>query len=114
MAKEPGQPPLKPDIPVVTQFEKFTIHISKRVTVTKLGKEPVNLTYFTAPPGEDSELIMAETDDPDSILEAFSRKVIARRNLRSLEGKSAEEIGGSGSESDEDENDRPPFEPSTH
>lgn len=57
---------------------------------------------------------MAETDDPDSMLEAFSRKVIARRNLRSLSGDGAKETGRSDSESDEDENDRPPFKPSTH
>ena len=57
---------------------------------------------------------MAETDDPDSLLEAFSRKIVARRNLRSLEGESAKQAGGSDSESDEDESDRPPFKPSSH
>lgn len=52
---------------------------------------------------------MTETDDSDFILEAFSRKIIARRNLRSLEGKSTktEETVPS-----EDE-DKPPFKPSS-
>lgn len=48
------------------------------------------------------------------ILEAFDKKAIARRNLRSLEGKNAKEIGRSDSESEEDESDRPPFKPSNH
>ncbi|MDE0343618.1 MAG: hypothetical protein OXK82_10705 [Deltaproteobacteria bacterium] len=55
---------------------------------------------------------MAETDDADSLLEAFDKKAIARRNLRSLSGDSAKEMGGSDSESEEDESDRPRFKPS--
>ena len=59
---------------------------------------------------------MAGTGDSDSMLEAFSRKIIAVRNLRSLEGKSKKEVRRTDSESksDEDENDRPPFKPSNH
>lgn len=58
---------------------------------------------------------MAETDDADSLLEAFSRKTIARLNLRSLDGEVGKQVGRSDldSESDEDENDRPPFKPSS-
>ena len=54
---------------------------------------------------------MVETDDPASILEAFSRKVIARRNLRSLEGKSTETEKIVPSEDEEE--DKPPFKPSS-
>ena len=54
---------------------------------------------------------MAETDGPDSILEAFDKKAISRRNLRSLSGDSSKETGRSDSESDKDEADKPPFKP---
>ena len=53
---------------------------------------------------------MAETDDPDSLLEAFSRKITAVRNLRSLEGKSKKE--GRAAPSEDDEEHKPPFKPS--
>ena len=57
---------------------------------------------------------MAETEDSDFMLESFSRKTIARSNLRSLNGDSAKEVGRSESKSEEDESERPPFEPSNH
>ena len=54
---------------------------------------------------------MAETDDADSMLEAFSRKIIATRNLRSLEGKSTKT--GKTVPSEDDEENKPPFKPSS-
>ena len=53
---------------------------------------------------------MAENTDPDAILDTFNRKVIARLNLRSLEGKSTETEKTVPSE---DEEDKPPFKPSS-
>lgn len=53
---------------------------------------------------------MTDTDDSDSMLEAFSRKTTATRNLHSLEGKGKKE-GKSAPSDNEDEDDRPPFEP---
>ena len=55
---------------------------------------------------------MREIEDSDFILEAFSRKVIARRNLRSLEGKSTKTEKTVPSEGEEE--DKPPFKPSNH
>ncbi len=54
---------------------------------------------------------MAETDDSDYMLEAFSRKIIATRNLRSLESKSKKE--GKAAPSEDEEENRPPFKPSS-
>lgn len=42
----------------------------------------------TLPVGRETN--MAETDASDAMLEAFSRRIVALRNLRSLEGDEAE------------------------
>lgn len=54
---------------------------------------------------------MTETDDPDAILDTFNRKVIARRNLHSLVSKSTETEKTVPSEDEEE--DKPPFKPSS-
>ena len=55
---------------------------------------------------------MAETNDSDSVLEAFRRKVTARRNLRSLEAQD-ENARDAKKPFEENEKDKPPFKPSS-
>ena len=54
---------------------------------------------------------MAEIDNPDSVLDAFNRRIIARRNLRCLDAGGKDETGKTAPPEEDEEEEKPPFQP---